>query len=83
MQESIFRAFFKFGPKIIHAPSLMRKGDIAQFCLEYFPICSDFKTTTNSISSKCNLSTSYTTLFKIVSFKIGINPAVVDTATSN
>ena len=37
---------------------------------KYFPACSDFKITTNYISSKCKFSTSSTALFKCFSYPI-------------
>ena len=59
----MFQAFLKFDPIFIHAWSLLGRGILPKILSKYFPTCSDFKTTTNSISSKCKLSTSSTTLF--------------------
>ena len=51
-------------------------GILLKIASKFFPTCNDFKTTTNSISSKCKLSTSSTTRFILCSL---IGSLIVDT----
>ena len=55
INESMFHAFLKFDLKFIHAWRLLGWGIMPKLLSKYFPKCSDFKTTTNSTSSKCQV----------------------------
>ena len=61
--KAFFEHFGNLTPNSFMREAYWGGGILHKILLKYFPTCSDFKTTTNSISSKCKLSTSSTTLF--------------------